>query len=238
MKILVVDDHPLIRAAVRNVLTQLETDVAVHEAQNCPAALALVDAHPDFTLVLLDLHLPGMGGLDALSILRERYPEIPVVVLSAADDHDSVLQALDRGAMGFIPKSSSNDVMVNALRLVLAGGIYLPPEVLATSSVGMAHAAGPSAFPTARPTTAPAALGLTERQAQVLALMVQGKPNKLICRELGLAESTVKIHITAILKALKVSNRTQAVIAAGRLGLKLDGVKGGARLAPQPVRDA
>jgi DNA-binding NarL/FixJ family response regulator len=238
LKILVVDDHPLIRAAVRNVLTQLETDVAVHEAQNCPAALALVDAHPDFTLVLLDLHLPGMGGLDALSILRERYPEIPVVVLSAADDRDSVLQALDRGAMGFIPKSSSNDVMVNALRLVLAGGIYLPPEVLAASSVGAAHAASPPAFPTARPTTAPADLGLTERQAQVLALMVQGKPNKLICRELGLAESTVKIHITAILKALKVTNRTQAVIAAGRLGLKLDGVKSGARLAPQPVRDA
>lgn len=237
MKILVVDDHPLIRAAVRNVLTQLETDVAVHEAQNCPAALALVDAHPDFTLVLLDLHLPGMGGLDALSILRERYPEIPVVVLSAADDRDSVLQALDRGAMGFIPKSSSNDVMVNALRLVLAGGIYLPPEVLAASSVGAAHAASPPAFPTARPTTAPADLGLTERQAQVLTLMVQGKPNKLICRELGLAESTVKIHITAILKALKVTNRTQAVIAAGRLGLKLDGVKSGARLVPQPVRD-
>ena len=238
MKILVVDDHPLIRAAVRNVLTQIETDVAVHEAQNCPAALALVDAHPDFTLVLLDLHLPGMGGLDALSILRERYPEIPVVVLSAANDRDSVLQALDRGAMGFIPKSSSNDVMVSALRLVLAGGIYLPPEVLAASSVGTAHAASPPAFPTARPTTAPADLGLTERQAQVLALMVQGKPNKLICRELGLAESTVKIHITAILKTLKVSNRTQAVIAAGRLGLKLDGVKSGARLAPQPARDA
>ena len=238
MKILVVDDHPLIRAAVRNVLTQIETDVAVHEAQNCPAALALVDAHPDFTLVLLDLHLPGMGGLDALSILRERYPEIPVVVLSAADDRDSVLQALDRGAMGFIPKSSSNDVMVSALRLVLAGGIYLPPEVLAVSSVDTAHATSPPAFPTARPTTAPADLGLTERQAQVLALMVQGKPNKLICRELGLAESTVKIHITAILKTLKVSNRTQAVIAAGRLGLKLDGVKSGARLAPQPVRDA
>ncbi|MHB8534990.1 MAG: response regulator [Sulfuricaulis sp.] len=238
MKILVVDDHPLIRAAVRNVLTQIETDVAVHEAQNCPAALALVDVHPDFSLVLLDLHLPGMGGLDALSILRERYPEIPVVVLSAADDRDSVLQALDRGAMGFIPKSSSNDVMVNALRLVLAGGIYLPPEVLATSPAGTAPAANPSASPAARPATTPADLGLTERQAQVLALMVQGKPNKLICRELGLAVSTVKIHITAILKALKVNNRTQAVIAAGRLGLKLDGIKNSARRAPDSARDA
>lgn len=238
MKILVVDDHPLIRAAVRNVLTQIETGVAVHEAQNCTAALALVDAHPDFSLVLLDLHLPGMGGLDALSILRERFPEIPVVVLSAADDRDSVLQALDRGAMGFIPKSSSNDVMVNALRLVFAGGIYLPPEVLATSAAGTARAASPYTSPTAGPATTPAGLGLTGRQAQVLALMVQGKPNKLICRELGLAESTVKIHITAILKTLKVNNRTQAVIAAGRLGLDLDGVTSRARLASGPARDA
>jgi DNA-binding NarL/FixJ family response regulator len=226
LKILVVDDHPLIRAAVRNVLTQLEADVEVHEAQDCPAALALVETHPDLTLVLLDLHLPGMGGLDALSILRERYPEIPAVVLSAADDRESVLQALDRGAMGFIPKSSSNAVMVSALRLVLSGGVYLPPEVLATH---VAQAANTPAVSAPRPATSPATLGLTERQVQVLALMVQGKPNKLICRELGLAERTVKVHITAILKALKVSNRTQAVIAAGRMGIRLDGVKGCAR---------
>jgi DNA-binding NarL/FixJ family response regulator len=223
LKILVVDDHPLIRAAVRNVLTQLEADVEVHEAQDCPAALALVETHPDLTLVLLDLHLPGMGGLDALSILRERYPEIPAVVLSAADDRESVLQALDRGAMGFIPKSSSNAVMVSALRLVLSGGVYLPPEVLAAP---IALAADTPAASTTRPATT---LGLTERQAQVLGLMVQGKPNKLICRELNLAERTVKVHITAIFKALKVSNRTQAVIAAGRLGIRLDEVKGGAR---------
>lgn len=222
MKILVVDDHPLIRAAVRNVLTQLEAGVEVLEAQDCAAALALVEMHPDLTLVLLDLHLPGMGGLDALTILRERYPEIPAVVLSSADDRESVLQALDRGAMGFIPKSSSNAVMVSALRLVLSGGVYLPPEVLAAPVV---QAADTSAASGPRPAT----LGLTERQAQVLGLMVQGKPNKLICRELGLAERTVKVHITAILKALKVSNRTQAVIAAGRLGIRLDGIKGAAR---------
>lgn len=222
MKILVVDDHPLIRAAVRNVLTQLEADVEVHEAQDCPAALALVEMHPDLTLVLLDLHLPGMGGLDALTILRERYPEIPAVVLSAADDRESVLQALDRGAMGFIPKSSSNAVMVSALRLVLSGGVYLPPEVLAAPGAQAADTPAVSA-------PCPVTLGLTERQAQVLGLMVQGKPNKLICRELGLAERTVKVHITAIFKALKVSNRTQAVVAAGRLGIRFDGVKGGTR---------
>jgi DNA-binding NarL/FixJ family response regulator len=225
LKILVVDDHPLIRQAVRHVLTQLEAGVEVQEAHDCTTALALVDAHPDLTLVLLDLNLPGMGGLDALSVMRERYPEIPVVVLSATDDRDHVLQALDRGAMGFIPKSSSNDVMVSALRLVLSGGVYLPTEVLAAPVAGMPHAASASFPLTARP----ADFGLTERQAEVLALIVQGKPNKLICRELGLAESTVKIHITAILKALKVTNRTQAVIATGRLGIKLDGVKGGAR---------
>lgn len=217
-----VDDHPLIRAAVRHVLTQLEADVEVHEAQDCTAALALVEMHPDLTLVLLDLHLPGMGGMDALTILREHYPEIPAVVLSSADDRESVLQALDRGAMGFIPKSSPNAVMVSALRLVLSGGVYLPPEVLAAP---VAQAADTSVASAPRPGT----LGLTERQTQVLALMVQGKPNKLICRELGLAERTVKVHITAILKALKVSNRTQAVLAAGRLGIRLDRIKGAAR---------
>lgn len=222
MKILVVDDHPLIRAAVRHVLTQLEADVEVHEAQDCTAALALVEMHPDLTLVLLDLHLPGMGGMDALTILREHYPEIPAVVLSSADDRESVLQALDRGAMGFIPKSSPNAVMVSALRLVLSGGVYLPPEVLAAP---VAQTADTSVVSAPRPGT----LGLTERQTQVLALMVQGKPNKLICRELGLAERTVKVHITAILKALKVSNRTQAVLAAGRLGIRLDRIKGAAR---------
>jgi DNA-binding NarL/FixJ family response regulator len=131
-----------------------------------------------------------------------------VVVLSASEQPDTVMRALDAGAMGFIPKTSSNQVLLGALRLVLSGGVYLPAEVLRRSPIQASAASYRD-------------LGLTQRQAQVLALMVQGKPNKIICRELALAEGTVKIHVTAILKALDVTNRTQAVIAVGKLGLKL-----------------
>lgn len=216
MKILVVDDHPLIRQALHGVLRQLDDAGQVLEAQDWPRAATLLAEHPDVNLILLDLHLPGINGLDALAQVREQHPAIQVVMLSAADDRETVLEAIDRGAAGFIPKSSSNDVMVSALRLVLSGGVYLPREILD-------HAR--STAPVARPETAGHTLteiGMTERQLEVLGLVVQGRPNKLICRELGLAESTVKIHVSAILKALKVRSRTQAVIAATRLGLRFD----------------
>lgn len=217
MKVLVVDDHPLIRQALLVVLTQLDSDLQVLEAGNCHEALALADENSDLDLVLLDIHLPGVSGLDALQSFRERVPAVPVVVISASQDPDDVTRALDSGAMGFIPKSQSSGVMINALRLVLAGGVYLPHEMVR-------HAPGWNGVPRAAPISSGTSyreIGLTERQAQVLALLIQGKPNKLICRDLGLAEGTVKIHITAILKALKVSNRTQAVIEVSRLGLKL-----------------
>ena len=218
MKVLVVDDHPLIRQALLLVVRQLDSDLRVLEAGTCEEGLTLAAAHHDLDLVLLDIHLPGLSGLDALKSFRERAPAVPVVVISASEDPADVTRALDSGAMGYIPKSQSSPVMINALRLVLAGGVYLPPEM-------MRRAAGAGA---ARPAPGPAGIGyrdigLTERQAQVLALLIQGKPNKLICRDLDLAEGTVKIHITAILKALKVSNRTQAVIEVSRLGLKLPG---------------
>jgi len=218
VKILVIDDHPLIRQALQNVLHGLDADVQILEAPDCARALDLVAAHADLDLVMLDLNLPGVGGLDILSLLREQHPGLPVVMLSASDDRQTVLSAIDRGAMGFIPKSSSSEVMLNALRLVLSGGVYLPPAVLGDHGMAPASAA-PSA---PLPSGSPADLGLTERQTQVLALMVQGKPNKIICRELDLAEGTVKIHVSAILKALNVTSRTQAVIAVSRLGWKLD----------------
>jgi DNA-binding NarL/FixJ family response regulator len=215
MKVLVVDDHPLVRDALRGHLQTLEVGAEVLEARSGTEALQLVDRHPDLDLLLLDLSLPGMNGFSTLTVVRERHPEIPVAVLSATQDRETVLNALDRGAMGFIPKSSAVPVMLSALRLVLSGGVYLPPELL-----------GPSAAPldSLGPAPTPADLGLSERQAQVLALIIQGKPNKIISRELGLAESTVKTHVTAILRALKVANRTQAVLAVGRIGMRLDGV--------------
>ena len=216
MKVLVVDDHPLIRQALLVVLTQLDSDLQVLEAGNCPDALELAESNADLDLVLLDIHLPGVSGLDALQSFRERVPAVPVVVISASEDPDDVTRALDSGAMGFIPKSQSSQVMINALRLVLAGGVYLPPEMVRHAPRnGASRSTAPATVTSYRD------IGLTERQAQVLALLIQGKPNKLICRDLDLAEGTVKIHITAILKALKVSNRTQAVIEVSRLGLKL-----------------
>lgn len=219
MKILVVDDHPLIRAALRYALADLQDEVELLDASNCESALRIAAAHDDLDIVLLDLELPDVQGLGALARVREQCPSTPVVVISASEQHDIVLATLDHGAMGFIPKSSPTEVMLSALRLVLSGGVYVPPQALP----------GPSDIHH-RPRTdglrpgqirKPADIGLTDRQAEVLALMVQGMSNKLICRELNLAEGTVKIHVTAILKALNVANRTQAVIEVGRLGLVL-----------------
>ena len=219
MKILVVDDHPLIREALRQVLQSLDRDLELIEAQSCDEALEMTQRHTDISLILLDLTLPGADGYEVLRRLREDYPDIPVVVLSAADQPEAVTRAIDGGAMGFIPKTSSSQLLLNALRLVLSGAIYLPLEVLRKEQdIGPATPRAPATPSELRD---PAEIGLTARQAQVLALLVQGKPNKLICRALNLAEGTVKIHVTAILKTLGVMNRTQAVIAVSKLGLKL-----------------
>jgi DNA-binding NarL/FixJ family response regulator len=214
MKILIVDDHVLIREALRGVLGELKRDAIFFDAPDARKAMSRLGENPDIELVLLDLNLPDRSGHDVLVELRERHPSISVVVLSASDDRDNVARALDLGALGFIPKSAQREVMLSAFNLIFAGGVYVPPEILAS--------------PTPRPATSPAQsgkpvsaadLGLTERQMDVLALMMQGKSNKAICRVLDLAEPTVKNHVTAILKALKATNRTEAVIAAGALGL-------------------
>lgn len=219
MKILVVDDHALIREALRGVLKELKDDAAVVEAGNSRQAMQRIDENPDLELILLDLHLPDRSGFDVLAELRERYPSVSVVMLSASEDRDDIAKALNLGALGFIPKSAPREVMLSAFKLIFSGGIYVPPEILVRRqpAVAVARAPAPPA-PSRRPPTA-AELGLTERQMDVLALMMQGKSNKAICRALDLAEPTVKNHVTAILKALKASNRTEAVIAAGALGL-------------------
>jgi DNA-binding NarL/FixJ family response regulator len=222
LKILIVDDHPLIREALRHILAGLDSEFDLRECQNGAEAFAAADAIPDLDLILLDLGLPDIDGFEALARLREQRPGTPVVVLSASDNPENVTRAIDAGAMGFIPKTSSNQLLLNALRLVLSGGVYLPLEVLRQHRGTPEHALQ-RAEEAGRGGAAlsPRDLGLTARQAEILALMIQGKPNKLICRELDIAEGTVKIHVTAILRALNVSNRTQAVIAVGKLGLKL-----------------
>jgi DNA-binding NarL/FixJ family response regulator len=221
VKVLVVDDHELIRQALSFVLKQLDPALEVHEADDGGKALQLGVALENLGLILLDIHLPGGSGLDTLVSFRERLPAVPVVVLSASQRREDMILALDLGAMGFIPTSQSSQLMINALRLILAGGVYLPADLL------LEH--GPAPHQSATGVTGAARdyrnIGLTERQAQVLALFVQGKPNTLICRDLDLAEDTVNLHMTAILEALQVTNRTQAVIEVGRLGLKLPTVR-------------
>ena len=213
MKILLVDDHALIRDALRSVLRELVDDAIVFEAPDCRQAMRLIEQNPDLHLNLLDLNLPDRDGLAVLSDLRKHHATISIVVLSAFHDRETILRVLDLGALGFIPKSATREVMANALRLIFSGGIYVPPEALVRAEPSVAAAPGRRVLP--------ADLGLTERQMEVLALMMQGKSNKAISRILDTAEPTVKHHVTAILKALKVVNRTEAVIAVVALGWEL-----------------
>jgi DNA-binding NarL/FixJ family response regulator len=216
VKFLVIDDHHLVRAGLRPLLESLGPgsgeNVEVHEAGSFPAALEIAAAHPDLDLAILDFNLPGVNGFAALVDLRERFPEVPVVMMSGEDDPWLMREAMERGAIGFIPKSSPAPVFLNAIRLVLSGGAYLPREIMAS------NAAPPAPTPIAPESLS--RLGITARQADVLALLLAGKPNKLICRELNLSEGTVKTHVAAIFKALNVNSRVEAVIAAARLGIK------------------
>jgi|KBSMisStandDraft_5_1062788.scaffolds.fasta_scaffold164373_2 DNA-binding NarL/FixJ family response regulator len=219
-KVLVVDDHTLIREAMRDVLSELDPGCVVLEAHDGAGALDLAERNRDMDLVLLDLTLPDIDGLTVLADLRGRYPTTAVVVLSGVKDRDTVTKAVGLGAVGYIPKSTTHEIMVNALRLVCSGGVYLPPEVMGRGALkagaqGSCDPAREFAAESARATAA--SLGLTDRQAQILSLIAQGKANKTICRELGLAEATVKNHVTSILKALNLTNRTQAAIWAAKM---------------------
>ena len=218
MKILLIDDHVLIRQAMQGVLRKLKRDAVVLEATNSAEAMARLAENPDAELILLDLTLPDRDGFAVLTDLRERYVDAAIVVLSAEQNPETVRRALELGARGYIPKSAKADVIINALRLVISGGIYIPPEILSgglSSPPQARYAAADNAL------ASPQAAGLTERQIQVLALIMQGKNNKTICRLLDLAEPTVKNHVTAILRALDVSSRTEAVITVNKLGWKI-----------------
>lgn len=219
MKILITDDHALFREGLRYVLRQLEEGVIILEAGDCREAVRLASEHQDLDLVLLDLVMEGTRGLDALRILRDHAPSVPIVVVSAVEERDIVRQTLDHGAQGYIPKSSTGQVMINALRLILSGGVYLPPLLLDAPTHRSQSVFSDNPSPTAYAAGRQAGHGLTLRQLEVLALMCQGMSNKQICRVLELSVGTVKIHVTAILKTLNVSNRTQAVLSAKRLGL-------------------
>jgi DNA-binding NarL/FixJ family response regulator len=220
MKVLAVDDHVLIRESLRGVLRELSPEVTIVEGTDARETRRLVAEHPDLALILLDLNLPDSDGFEVLAELRERHPTIPIIVLSGHHDRANVVRALELGALGFIPKTAQRPVLVSAISLVLSGGIYIPPEILAHQVPVTPVQPGPAHGAAAAPTS-PRDLGLTDRQIDVLALMMQGKSNKAIGRTLDLAEPTVRNHVTAVLKALNVTNRTEAVIAAAALGWDL-----------------
>ncbi len=220
MRILVADDHDLIREGLRHALHALFLDVDIVEARSAVEVQQIVVLGTKFDLVVLDLVMPGAGGFDLLCKLCDQLQNTPVLVLSASDDAATMRRVLDCGAAGFIPKSTFHEVMLGAFKLVMSGGVYVPPTLLAHNGLakGRGNTLQPADFPATSAGRKTLTAQLTERQLEVLALLERGLQNKQIARQLGLSEHTVKIHVAAILSALGVTNRTQAVIVAQQFG--------------------
>jgi DNA-binding NarL/FixJ family response regulator len=216
MRILVVDDHPMMAEAIRIALLTLDHSAQIECTADLDGALASTSHEGAFDLVLLDLGLPHCSGLQALTLFREARPGQAVVVVSGSSGRELILAALESGAMGFIPKTAPGDVVRHAVQLIASGGIYVPIEALKP-----AHPAASDGGRSASSSTSVADLGLTPRQAEVLSLLLKGLSNKLIARRLDIAENTVKVHVQAVLRALGAETRTQALIAATRRGLRL-----------------
>lgn len=207
MKVIVVDDHPLVLAALAQLAGAFARPVTMFGAHDGEGAYALLAAHPDCALLLLDLALPGTRGLELLGKLRRDFPRLPIAILSATHDRATVESAYAAGARGFIAKTARGEQLVDAVQRLIDGRSCPRPE----------FARAPSAIQISEL----AMLGLTHRQDQVLRLLAQGKPNKLICRDLGLAEGTVKVHVSAILRALNVHTRAQAIAELARRGVSM-----------------
>jgi len=198
MKILLADDHPLMREAVRQVLEQLDVQIDILDAQDYPSLFRQTAQHADIDLALVDLNMPGLPGVHGIIEFRTRFPDIPLVVLSASESPLDIRSVLDAGALGYIPKASTTAVMLSALQQVLAGEVYSPHLSDEADNSFLSGATSENR--------------LTTRQIEVLRLMQQGHPNKTIARKLGLTEGTVKVHVAAIFRALGVRNRTEAVL--------------------------
>ncbi|HEX5683052.1 MAG TPA: response regulator transcription factor [Ideonella sp.] len=225
MKVLLVDDHPLILSALKAMIENLSPGVVVNAVSNAKEARFTLRVQQDHDLMLLDLQLGDANGFELLTEVRQTDPDLSVVVLSSSDRASDVIQAIDLGAMGFLPKRMTTEDLADALRLVMAGGIYVP--TMTVNPVRDADEPAPAAFHTA-PAVAESLpsfeeLGITPRQADVLTLLLQGKSNKDIARRLGLSVETIKDHVQAVLRALGVSSRTQAVLAVGQMTQKRRG---------------
>lgn len=228
MKVLLIDDHPLILSALQSVILGFGDDVQVSGVASGAAARETLKKDAGFDLVLLDLHLGDSDGFELLTELRSTYPALPVVVVSASDRTSDVIRSIDLGAMGFVPKRASNETLFEALHMVLSGGIYVPPMTMTPGQTGAGYRDSNGSDPLGQVAGAahtqgfqePAdleSLGLTPRQTDVLALLLQAKPNKLIARDLGISVETVKDHVAAVLRVLNVSSRTQAVLAVSQM---------------------
>ncbi|MBA6350087.1 MULTISPECIES: response regulator transcription factor [unclassified Colwellia] len=202
MKILVVDDHALFREGLVYVLNGLENDLTILEASNYDEAIIYLNSHPDLDMVLLDLSMPDKDGFVLLSYCRKNFPLVSAVVLSASKQQSDLNRALDGGALGFIPKDTTSKVMLNALRLIISGEIYIP------SSMTLRKNNNQNTQET-----------LTPRQQEVVNMMMKGHSNKKIALEIGIAEATIKMHATSIFKRLGVSNRTEAALMIQKLEL-------------------
>lgn len=203
VKFLLLDDHPLFRQALKSITLRIDPGALVIECASYVQSLSHLGE--DLDLVLLDLRMSGLDGMEVLANLRVQHPTLPVVVVSASQDRNEVISALRLGALGFVPKASSAEVIEHALRLVLSGDTYLPSHLLLSDDL-------PDNCQRETP------LELTDRQKQVMQWMAQGESNKQIARRLNVAETTVKVHVTAILRELKVSSRAQAIVALFQRG--------------------
>lgn len=204
--IAIADDHPIMRRALRDALEALSPAPSFVEAHDLPGTLALATDHRPVDVLLMDLRMPGVEGTEGVAAVRRAAPALPIAVVSAIDDPGLVRSLFDLGVAAFIPKTEPPELIVAAVRLVLGGGQYFPPRLL----VDPGDAAAPSTDPGG---------ALTDRQRDVLRLLARGLPNKLIARDLGLTEGTVKVHLLAIFRALGARNRTEAVLIAQRRGL-------------------
>jgi DNA-binding NarL/FixJ family response regulator len=209
-EILVADDHPLFRDALKRALTQAVPDAVMLEADGVASLQALVEEHADAELLLLDLQMPGANGFSTLAYMRAQYPGLPVVVVSAQEDPAVIRRAVAHGASGYIPKSASVDTIVAAVRRILDGDVWLPPFLTHSSSALQAEEAS----------AASRIAELTPQQFRVLGMIAAGLLNKQIAFELNVSEATIKAHMTAIMRKLHVSNRTQVALCASHLALE------------------
>jgi DNA-binding NarL/FixJ family response regulator len=224
MKILLADDHALIRSGLRSELAALAEAIDFVEAWNAETLLRMFEQHRDLDLALVDMTMPGMEGARTVGALRTQYPAVPLVVVSGLNDAKQVQEILRAGAVGFIPKSAVGQLVLPAIRLVLAGGQYLPPQLMSTLEAAEASAAAQD--PAVRkPAESIRVEALSPRQEEVFALMATGLSNKMIARQLNISEGTVKSHIATIFDVLRVHNRVSAIAEARNLSARRAGEK-------------